>query len=160
VVCTFSLFAIPDERRAIAGRKRVLRPGGRLLLLDPVTGAPLRVGGPVAAGAGHQAAQRGAPAAPSAAARAGQRLHDPDWVSKYAITMTSTTDSAIEISDMTLAALTKPLPRSHPPEARILSSALFAKTNPNTPMNGQVTKLNSATTNAAAASDSVATRGG
>jgi ubiquinone/menaquinone biosynthesis C-methylase UbiE len=39
MVCTFSLFAIPDERRAIAGRKRVLRPGGRLLL-DPVTGAP------------------------------------------------------------------------------------------------------------------------
>jgi ubiquinone/menaquinone biosynthesis C-methylase UbiE len=39
VVCTFSLCAIPDERRAIAEMKRVLRPGGRLLLLDHVAGA-------------------------------------------------------------------------------------------------------------------------
>ena len=38
VVCTFSLCAIPDERRAIAEMKRVLRPGGRLLLLDHVAG--------------------------------------------------------------------------------------------------------------------------
>jgi ubiquinone/menaquinone biosynthesis C-methylase UbiE len=40
VVCTFSLCAIPDERRAIAEMWRVLRPGGRLLLLDHVAGAP------------------------------------------------------------------------------------------------------------------------
>jgi ubiquinone/menaquinone biosynthesis C-methylase UbiE len=40
VVCTLSLCAIPDERRAIAEMKRVLRPGGRLLLLDHVAGAP------------------------------------------------------------------------------------------------------------------------
>jgi ubiquinone/menaquinone biosynthesis C-methylase UbiE len=36
VVCTLSLCAIPDERRAITEMKRVLRPGGRLLLLDHV----------------------------------------------------------------------------------------------------------------------------
>ena len=39
VVCTFSLCAIPDERRAIAEMRRVLRPGGRLLLADHVVGA-------------------------------------------------------------------------------------------------------------------------
>jgi ubiquinone/menaquinone biosynthesis C-methylase UbiE len=39
VVCTLSLCAIPDERRAIAEMKRVLRPGGRLLLLDHVVAA-------------------------------------------------------------------------------------------------------------------------
>jgi ubiquinone/menaquinone biosynthesis C-methylase UbiE len=36
VVCTFSLCAIPDDRRAIAEMARVLRPGGRLLLADHV----------------------------------------------------------------------------------------------------------------------------
>jgi ubiquinone/menaquinone biosynthesis C-methylase UbiE len=36
VVCTLSLCGIPDERRAVAEMKRVLRPGGRLLLLDHV----------------------------------------------------------------------------------------------------------------------------
>jgi len=36
VVCTFGLCAIPDERRAVAEMTRVLRPGGRLLLLDHV----------------------------------------------------------------------------------------------------------------------------
>jgi ubiquinone/menaquinone biosynthesis C-methylase UbiE len=40
VVCTLSLCAIPDERRAIAEMRRVLRPGGRLLLLDHVAGSP------------------------------------------------------------------------------------------------------------------------
>ena len=40
VVCTLSLCAIPDERRAIAEMRRVLRPGGRLLLLDHVAAAP------------------------------------------------------------------------------------------------------------------------
>src|SRR5919204_4113614 len=44
VVCTFSLCAIPDERRAIAEMRRVLRPGGRLLLLDHVVGSPAWVG--------------------------------------------------------------------------------------------------------------------
>jgi ubiquinone/menaquinone biosynthesis C-methylase UbiE len=39
VVCTLSLCAIPDERRAVAEMRRVLRPGGRLLLLDHVAGA-------------------------------------------------------------------------------------------------------------------------
>jgi ubiquinone/menaquinone biosynthesis C-methylase UbiE len=38
VVCTLSLCAIPDERRAVAEMKRVLRPGGQLLLLDHVAG--------------------------------------------------------------------------------------------------------------------------
>jgi ubiquinone/menaquinone biosynthesis C-methylase UbiE len=40
VVCTLSLCAIPDERQAVAEMRRVLRPGGRLLLLDHVVGAP------------------------------------------------------------------------------------------------------------------------
>jgi ubiquinone/menaquinone biosynthesis C-methylase UbiE len=43
VVCTCSLCAIPDERRAIAEMRRVLRPGGRLLLLDHVAGTSRRV---------------------------------------------------------------------------------------------------------------------
>jgi ubiquinone/menaquinone biosynthesis C-methylase UbiE len=36
VVCTFSLCSIPDDRQAIAEMKRVLRPGGKLLLIDHV----------------------------------------------------------------------------------------------------------------------------
>ena len=36
VVCTLSLCNIPDDRRAVAEMKRVLRPRGRLLLLDHV----------------------------------------------------------------------------------------------------------------------------
>lgn len=39
VVCTLGLCSIPDDRKAIAEMKRVLRPGGRLLLLDHV-GSP------------------------------------------------------------------------------------------------------------------------
>ena len=40
VVCTLSLCAIPDERRAVVEMKRVLRPGGRLVLVDHVAGSP------------------------------------------------------------------------------------------------------------------------
>jgi len=36
VVCTFSLCAIPDHRLAVKEMKRVLRPGGLLLLADHV----------------------------------------------------------------------------------------------------------------------------
>ena len=36
VVCTFSLCAIPDDRKAMAEMTRVLRPGGLLLLADHV----------------------------------------------------------------------------------------------------------------------------
>jgi ubiquinone/menaquinone biosynthesis C-methylase UbiE len=36
VVCTFSLCAIPDDRKAVAEMTRVLRPGGLLLLADHV----------------------------------------------------------------------------------------------------------------------------
>jgi ubiquinone/menaquinone biosynthesis C-methylase UbiE len=36
VVCTLSLCAIPDERRAIAEVHRVLRPGGKFLVLEHV----------------------------------------------------------------------------------------------------------------------------
>jgi ubiquinone/menaquinone biosynthesis C-methylase UbiE len=36
VVCTFSLCSIPDDRKAVAEMKRVLRPGGHLLLIDHV----------------------------------------------------------------------------------------------------------------------------
>lgn len=45
VVCTFSLCAIPDDRRSVAEMVRVLRPGGRLLLADHVvsTAWPVRV---------------------------------------------------------------------------------------------------------------------
>jgi ubiquinone/menaquinone biosynthesis C-methylase UbiE len=41
VVCTLSLGAIPDERRALAEAYRVLRPGGQLLLLEHVR-SPVR----------------------------------------------------------------------------------------------------------------------
>lgn len=36
VVCTLGLCGVPDERKAIAEMHRVLRPGGKLLLLDHV----------------------------------------------------------------------------------------------------------------------------
>ncbi len=39
VVCTLSLCAIPDVHRAVAEMKRVLRSGGRLLLVDHVAGS-------------------------------------------------------------------------------------------------------------------------
>lgn len=44
VVCTYSLCAIPDECRAVAEMTRVLRPGGRLVLVDHVASSawPLR----------------------------------------------------------------------------------------------------------------------
>lgn len=45
VVCTFSLCAIPDDRAMVEEMRRVLRPGGRLLLADHVvsTSWPVRV---------------------------------------------------------------------------------------------------------------------
>ena len=36
IVCTFGLCAIPDHTRAIAEMTRVLRPGGRLILVDHI----------------------------------------------------------------------------------------------------------------------------
>src|SRR5207247_9736374 len=39
VVCTFSLCATPDDRRALDEMARVLRPGGLLLLADHVEAA-------------------------------------------------------------------------------------------------------------------------
>ncbi len=36
VVCTYALCSVPDEARAIAEMKRVLKPGGRLILVDHV----------------------------------------------------------------------------------------------------------------------------
>jgi ubiquinone/menaquinone biosynthesis C-methylase UbiE len=39
VVCTYGLCAIPDDGRAVSEMKRVLRPGGLLLLADHVAGA-------------------------------------------------------------------------------------------------------------------------
>ena len=38
VVCTLSLCSIPDENRAVAEAVRVLRPGGRFILLEHVAG--------------------------------------------------------------------------------------------------------------------------
>lgn len=42
VVCTLSLCTIPDDQRAVAEVKRVLRPGGRFVLLEHVR-SPLRL---------------------------------------------------------------------------------------------------------------------
>jgi len=36
VLCALGLCAIPDDRRAVTEMARVLRPGGRLLLVDHV----------------------------------------------------------------------------------------------------------------------------
>lgn len=36
VVCTLSLCSIPDDQKAVVEMKRVLRPGGKLILLDHV----------------------------------------------------------------------------------------------------------------------------
>jgi len=59
VVCTFSLCAIPDERRAVAEMTRVLRPGGRLLLARSHRGFDLtRARGPAPSRARHCAAGR------------------------------------------------------------------------------------------------------
>jgi ubiquinone/menaquinone biosynthesis C-methylase UbiE len=38
-VCTLSLCNVPDDRKVVAEMKRVLKPGGRLLLLDHVRAA-------------------------------------------------------------------------------------------------------------------------
>ena len=43
VVCTLGLCTIPDDRKAAAEARRVLRPGGRLLLLDHVRSPSLPV---------------------------------------------------------------------------------------------------------------------
>jgi ubiquinone/menaquinone biosynthesis C-methylase UbiE len=45
VVCTFSLCSIPDDSRTVAEARRVLRPGGRLLLIEHVRSPsrPVRV---------------------------------------------------------------------------------------------------------------------
>jgi ubiquinone/menaquinone biosynthesis C-methylase UbiE len=40
VLCTLGLCAIPDDRRAISEMARVLRPGGRLLLVDHIAARP------------------------------------------------------------------------------------------------------------------------
>ena len=39
VVCTYSLCNVPDEVRTIAEMKRVLKPGGRLILVDHIRSA-------------------------------------------------------------------------------------------------------------------------
>jgi ubiquinone/menaquinone biosynthesis C-methylase UbiE len=44
VVCTFALCTIPDERKAIAEVHRVLRPGGRFVLIEHVRSPVLSLG--------------------------------------------------------------------------------------------------------------------
>jgi ubiquinone/menaquinone biosynthesis C-methylase UbiE len=41
VVCTYSLCGIPDDRQAVAEMRRVLRPGGRVRLVDHVEAEPV-----------------------------------------------------------------------------------------------------------------------
>jgi ubiquinone/menaquinone biosynthesis C-methylase UbiE len=43
VVCTFALCTIPDERRAVAEAHRVMRPGGRFVLIEHVRSPVLPV---------------------------------------------------------------------------------------------------------------------
>jgi ubiquinone/menaquinone biosynthesis C-methylase UbiE len=43
VVCTLALCTVPDPRRAVAEARRVLRPGGRILLLEHVRSPLLAV---------------------------------------------------------------------------------------------------------------------
>lgn len=45
VVCTFGLCAIPDHKQALGEMNRVLRPGGRLILVDHIesSSAPVRL---------------------------------------------------------------------------------------------------------------------
>jgi ubiquinone/menaquinone biosynthesis C-methylase UbiE len=70
VVCTLGLNAIPDDRAAVAEMYRVLRPGGRLVLLGHVA-SPYRV---VRAMQRVAAGGRRSPDAPAAAAAAGGRV--------------------------------------------------------------------------------------
>ncbi len=43
VVCTYSLCNIPDPHRAVSEMKRVLRPGGKLILVDHIRSAAMPI---------------------------------------------------------------------------------------------------------------------
>ncbi len=75
VVCTLSLCTIPDDRAAVAEVRRVLRRGGRFVLLEHVrSSGPSGPGRPAAARAGF-ASLRGRPCAARAVrSRAGRGL--------------------------------------------------------------------------------------
>jgi ubiquinone/menaquinone biosynthesis C-methylase UbiE len=64
IVCTLSLCTIPDDRAAVAEMRRVLRAGGRLLLLEHVRSPllPVRLGATAARPAGRSV--RGGPPTP------------------------------------------------------------------------------------------------
>jgi ubiquinone/menaquinone biosynthesis C-methylase UbiE len=101
IVCTLALCSIPNDRAAIAQMYRVLRPGGRLLLLDHV-------------------------AAPNPLLRAGQRLFEvvtsriaADYQTRRPLPMLQQAGFDIETSQRSRAGTVERLRALKPPTATI-----------------------------------------